>query len=286
LLVILALTSCKLILKNKKIGRGVTAEPVLIKIEYRGSCSSFSTVATTVSVNVLNGGCLPINQAVTTLPDTDGLIAHYACTGVGQDRAIIDITEVFVPLDNEYNTPASYVIGIASNAPIRVLGASAIRRPACIVQKQYCNPTATYDVTSCTNNEVTSIKGWILNQDRVYLVPNNVVAPYTCSSPDGTCCAYILSAFETATAFGFCDLTDTSNNALFSVEQFRTQHEEHHEEHNEEQHRPQHHEEHHEEQHRPQHQEEHHEAEHRPNRPAQHNNDYDDEDNNKRTISL
>jgi len=320
-LLIFALASCKMVPKLKTVGRVVSSEPTLLKIEYRGTCQQFNQIIGGITVNpiitgstTVTAGCLPIDAGTNGAPDFNTLTGHFVCTDVAPRRAIIDVTEVFstaadtdlgVHLStSEYDT-IPFILGITSNEPFRTLAASYFRRPDCRTTTRFCDSTS-QDVVSCRANNVVTQRGWVLNKDTVYVVPNAYTAPYVCADPSLTCCSYIQPVIANTVpspsfGFGICGPTDTTNNNLFTLEEPRpAHHEEHRPQHNEE-HRPQeYHEEHrpqeqHEE-HRPQeHHEEHrpqeHHEEHRPqhyeeHRPQEHHEEHheNDDDDKKRSL--
>jgi len=146
--------------------------------------------------------------------DYDDLIAHFVCTNTGEERAIIDITEVFPTGQSEY-TNSSFSLGISSSAPFRAEGANYYRAPRCTLFAKYCS--AGNEVHSCEAEKVTTTpkSGWVLNKDRVYVVPKGEVQPFVCEAAVHTCCNYISNAVDGSS---ICSLDPHSNDELFHIE--------------------------------------------------------------------
>ena len=220
--VIFALAHCALTPAKSRI---VATEQMLLKIYYRGSCRDFVTLAPSISVS--RGGdsaaspfCLPVDTTSPQFNDLADLEGHYVCTDIGRRRAIIDLTEVFNstdPTGTPYTT-VPFILGIQSNRPFKITGVSYLRRPTCTLYSSYCDQaTQSRGVLSCVDNQVTSQKGWILNKDLVYAVPNSYQLPHTCKTPATECCSYIAPTVPAALFYSFCDLNPVVNNELFTL---------------------------------------------------------------------
>ena len=224
--IIFALSNAALLPSNKKLGRIVSTEPSLLKIEYRGSCAQFNGFASQITVNSLAAatttndvGCLPILENGV---DANDLTAHYVCSDIGRRRSIIDVTEVFNASDAtaSYYTDTAYILGVNNqNAPLRVVSATPYRRPNCRSVQDFCTlpnlGTPIFDVISCAPQTVVTQRGWIMNKDLYYLVPSAFAQPISCLDTNLACCSYI----SHTTLGGICSLTDTTNNELFHFEE-------------------------------------------------------------------
>jgi len=195
-------------------------EPNALTIEFLGSCDLFNGIAPSITINSfpvapnLQGAptdCLPIDD-IKTNPDFNNLKADYICNG-DHEKSIIRILEVYTPslAPSHPDTLASstFILGIHSVRPFRAYfggDAKYIRRPKCSVFKDFCNPSNSY-VKDCEDTEVHRIKGYVLNDDLVYVLPYNFNIG-TCRSykNNAACCAYISPSLN-----GICPNYPTKN---------------------------------------------------------------------------
>jgi len=190
-----------LLVSCKQMKRTVLPEEIAMEIEYMGTCENFITNdLPTVRTSIhLDGNCLPIS---TTSPhnDLDELHIDYHCTNTHHGRSNIKFVEIYATHGTLY---PNNIVSFVPSFPFRAKSAGSevnyVRRPSCGQDENYCKKGC-FRVTSCQDNEVSFKRGYVVNQDRIYLLASTRSAR-TCKALDNSCCAYI------AITTGICPVT-------------------------------------------------------------------------------